>query len=104
MATVWIFFGPAKPPTEGWDGDAGAVSWSGPPPAGAAGTGAAGAGKLGAGGPAATDPGGSAPGGPALGPGVGLGKIGIVETTRGAAFTGAGTATGFSSRGTSFSA
>src|SRR5271169_3087239 len=76
MATVWIFFAGGKTDTVG------------------AGAGAMGADIAGPGIPVVITPG---------GPAFGAGKIGMVETTRGAAFAGAGTSTGFSSRETSFS-
>src|SRR5271155_1438231 len=97
MRTVWIFLGSGA--TVGGTGAAADI-------AGAAGAGAMGAGTGGAGATgvrtleaATTGATGGAPGAP----GVGADKIGMVEITRGAVVTGAGTSTGFSSRDTSFS-
>ncbi len=87
MATVWIFFG-AGMPMAGIAAAAATGIGGGAPAIGAtvAGAGAAGgAGTL-----------------PAW-PEFGSGKIGMVETTRGAGFTGAGILTGCSSRETIFS-
>ncbi len=117
MMTVWTFFGAgdgvAPGPADGVPpAGAGAVLWAGGhiDPAGAAGavlvcTGAGGGDEAGAG--KAVPPDASAAPCAALGtpawPEFGSGKIGIVDTTRGAEFAGAGTSTGCSSRETSFS-
>ena len=116
MMTVWTFFGVgdgvAPGPADGVPpAGAGAVLWAGGhiDPAGAVGavlvcTGAGG-GEADAGKAAPPDAS-AAPcaefGTPAR-PEFGSGKIGIVDTTRGAEFAGAGTSTGCSSRETSFS-
>jgi hypothetical protein len=95
MATVWIFFGSGAA-TGVFEGIAMAGGTGAAFVAGAAAAAAA-AGPTGAGKPGVPDA--KTPGGGV----VGAGKTGIVETTRGAALTGAGTSTGFSWRGTSFS-
>src|SRR5208282_3250538 len=104
MATVWIFFG-SDDAIGGAAGAAGAAA--GGETGAALASGAASGGVVAAGGAVAgaTDagmfgvPDATIPAGAEFG----SGKIGMVETTRGAGFTGAGILTGCSSRDTSFS-